>query len=123
MSLKFQVDVAIRLSRLTLGEYEAKSVRELCSVYKVAPITLQRYAASTFHVERKPIASKLPGRYGDIDWTLNDTQIARLLAVKKGVPADNMKKAISSTRERVRQLREILNKPRSPNYKGRAFAR
>lgn len=104
------------LSSLTLSDYESSTISQLCAKYHVSAGTLQRFASATFALARKRSPSKLQARYGDIDWMLNDTQIARLLVTKR-FGTQPPPKALAHTRERVRQLRLIFSKPKSPMYR------
>ena len=115
--LAFRSKTLKRLSSLTLSEYEAENVLALTKKYGVAPITLQRYAMDNFHLARKKIKRKIIERYQHVDWTLNDTSIAIQLVAKKNIkePAA-IKRAIKHTRERVRQVRALLGKSKSPFY-------
>lgn len=118
----FRGNTKEKLSGLTLGEYEAGTVLGLCCKYKVSPVTLQRYAIDTFHISRKRIPRKILERYQETNWSLNDTEIAVLQVMKKaGIKDPKLldSRAVKHTRERVRQVRLLLQKPRSPNYNKR----
>lgn len=114
MVFSFRAGTSIKLANLTLDQYETQTIEQLCKLYSVSPITLQRFAIEKFNTERKHIPRKIVERYAQLNWTLNDTELAKVLIEQR--KGELSKRSISHTRERIRQLRSLLGKPKSPFF-------